>query len=159
MTSQMSELTADQVLEGIKTWTEGVFASAGLKVETALHGGRFTPTELERYSTRTMACRIALEGQKFEMDGKGRLVATALVVVVALAGDLSKAGSRASNVLKVTAALQAALPASRCGLELMDSINAKDMRTANLYHAELEKRGTAGWVLTWPVKFEHPRVR
>lgn len=159
MTSQMNELTADQVLEGIKTWTEGVFEAAGLKVETALHGGRFTPTELERYATKTMACRIALEGQKFETNGKGQLVATAQVVLVAMAGDLGKAGARASNVLRVTSAVQAALPGSRCDLELMDSINAKDMRTANLYHAELEKRGTAGWVLTWPVKYQHPRVQ
>ncbi|MDF3931394.1 hypothetical protein [Pseudomonas citronellolis] len=155
----MSKLTAAQVLDGIESWAVLVFAAAGLKVETALHGGRFAVADLERYSTRTMACRIALEGLKFETDGRGQLVATAHAVVVALAGDLGKAGSRASNVLTVTAALQAALPGSRCGLELMDSINAKDMRAANLYHAELDKKGTAAWVLTWPVKFEHPRVR
>ncbi|AMO73846.1 hypothetical protein [Pseudomonas citronellolis] len=155
----MNELTADQVLDGIKVWAGRVFIVAGLKVETALHGGRFTPAELERYATRTLACRIALEGLKFETNGRGQLEATAHVVVVALAGDLGQAGSRASNVLTVTAALQAALPGSRCGLELMDSVNAKDMRAANLYHAELEKRNTAAWVLTWPVKFLHPRVR
>lgn len=155
----MNELTADQVLAGIEAWAEIAFAAAGLTVETALHGGRFTPAELERYATRTMACRIALEGLRFETNGRGQLEATAHAVVVALAGDLGKAGSRANNVLRVMAALQAALPGSRCGLELMDSINAKDMRAANLYHSELEKRNTAAWVLTWPVKFQHPRVR
>ncbi|OQR35913.1 hypothetical protein BWR15_06185 [Pseudomonas sp. T] len=155
----MSELTADQVLAGLKTWAVQVFELAGMKVETALHGGRFTPTDLERYSTSTTACRLALEGLKFETNGKGQLIVTAHAVVVAMAGDLGKPGSRASNVLKVTAALQAALPGSRCGLALMDSINAKDMRAANLYHAELDKKGTAAWVLTWPVKFEHPRVQ
>lgn len=159
MTSQMSELTADQVLDGIKVWAEGVFTAADLKVETALHGGRFTPTELERYATRTMACRIALEGLKFNATGSGRLEASALVVVVGLAGDLGKAGSRASNVLRLLASLQAALPGTRHDLALMDSINAKDMRAANLYNAALEGRGTAAWVLTWPVRFEHPRVR
>ncbi len=155
----MSELTADQVLDGIKAWAVGIFAGAGLKVETELHGGRFTPTELERYATKTMACRIALEGLKFVVTGQGRMEATALVVVVGLAGDLGKAGSRASNVLRLLAPIQAALPGTRHGLELMDSINAKDIRAANLYNAALEGRGTAAWVLTWPVKFEHPRVR
>ena len=55
--------------------------------------------------------------------------------------------------------LQAALPASRCGLALQDSINAKDVRSANLYNAALDAAGTAGWVITWPVKFQHTRVR
>lgn len=155
----MSELTADQVLDGIKVWAAGIFADAELKVETELHGGRFTPTELERYATKTMACRIALEGLKFNTTGQGRMEVTALVVVVGLAGDLGKAGTRASNVLRVLAPLQAALPGTRHDLELMDSINAKDMRAANLYNAALEGRGTAAWVLTWPVRFEHPRVR
>ena len=40
-----------------------------------------------------------------------------------------------------------------------DSIGAKDVRAANLYHAALDKQGTAAWVITWPVKFTHPRVR
>lgn len=155
----MSELRADQVLDGIKAWAVGVFENDGLKVETELHGGRFTPTELERYATKTMACRIALEGLKFTLNGQGKLIGTALVVVVGLAGDQGKAGSRAGNVLRLLAPLQAALPGTKHDLELMDSIDAKDMRAANLYNAALEGRGTAAWVLTWPVKFQHPRVR
>lgn len=155
----MSELTADQVLDGIKVWAESVFSASGLTVETQLHGGRFVAAELERYATRTMACRVALEGLKFTLTGQGKLVATALVVVVGLAGDQGKAGTRASNVLRVLAPLQAALPGTKHDLELMDSIDAKDVRAANLYNAALEGRNCAAWVLAWPVKFQHPRVR
>ncbi|WP_281687574.1 hypothetical protein [Pseudomonas citronellolis] len=155
----MSELTADQVLDGIKAWAERAFVASDLKVETQLHGGRFLSAELERYATRSMACRIALEGLKFNLNGQGKLVATALVVVVGLAGDLGKAGSRAGNVLRLLAPLQAALPGTKHDLELMDSIDAKDVRAANLYNAALEGRNCAAWVLAWPVKFQHPRVR
>lgn len=155
----MSELRADQVLDGIKTWAEGVFSASGLVVETQLHGGRFVAAELERYATRTMACRVALEGLKFTLTGQGKLVATALVVVVGLAGDQGKAGTRASNVLRVLTPLQAALPGTKHDLELVDSIDAKEVRAANLYNAALEGRNCAAWVLTWPVKFQHPRVR
>lgn len=155
----MAELTADQVLAGAKVWAEQLYQAADLKVEVALHGGRFIVTDLERYATKSMACRVALEGLKFELNGKGELVTRAHLVVVVLAGDHGKAGDRAVNVLKVAAPLQAALPGSRLGLELEDSINAKDVRAANLYHAELDKRGTAAWVIAWPVKFQHPRVR
>ncbi|WP_236202340.1 hypothetical protein [Pseudomonas pseudonitroreducens] len=155
----MSDLTAEQVLEGVKAWVERAFVASDLKVETQLHGGRFVPAELERYATRTMACRIALEGLKFNLNGQGKLVATALVVVVGLAGDLGKAGSRAGNVLRLLAPLQAALPGTKHDLELMDSIDAKDVRAANLYNAALEGRNCAAWVLAWPVKFQHPRVR
>ena len=81
------------------------------------------------------------------------------MVLVALAGDLGKKGSRALNVLDVVTPVTAALPGSRLGIELEDSIGAKDVRAANLYHAALDKQGTAAWVITWPVKFTHPRVR
>ncbi|TWC35057.1 hypothetical protein FBY03_111105 [Pseudomonas sp. SJZ079] len=155
----MAELTPAQVLAGIQAWAQQQYQEAGQKVEVALHGGRFSVADLERYSTRTLACRIALEGLKFEVNGAGRLIAHGHVVVVVLAGDGSKAGSRALNVLAVGGTLQAALPGSKCGLALEDSVNAKDLRSANLYHAGLDKAGTAAWVLTWPVKFNHPRVR
>lgn len=152
-------LTADQVLVGIEAWAKELYQVAGQKVEVALHGGRFTPADLARYATRDSACRIALEGIKFELNGRGELNAMCQAVVVVLAGDQGKAGARALNVLKVGQPLLAALAGSRLGLDLMDSINAKDVRTANLYHAELDKQGTAAWVITWPVEFNHPRVR
>lgn len=155
----MTEYTADQVLAGIKAWAEQHYQAAGQKVEVALHGGRFTPADLKRYATANRACRIALEGLRFEVTGRGELVTTGQAVVVLLAGDNGKPGARALNVLQVAGVLQAALPASRCGLELQDSINAKDVRAANLYSAALDSAGTAGWVITWPVKFHHPRVR
>lgn len=155
----MAELTPDAVLAGVKDWVEQLFAAAQLKVEVALHGGRFAVSDLERYAARTMACRAALEGLKFEVNGRGELVCTGHVVLVALAGDLGKAGERAVNVLKVLVPIQSALPGSRLGLELEDSINAKDIRAANLYHAALDQKGTAAWVITWPIKFKHPRVR
>lgn len=155
----MAELTPDAVLSGAKQWAEQLFADAQLKVEVGLHGGRFAVTDLERYATRTMACRVALEGLKFEVNGAGKLICTGHVVLVALAGDHGKAGERAVNVLKVLVPIQGALPGSRLGLELEDSINAKDVKAANLYHAALDQKGTAAWVITWPVKFKHPRVR
>jgi len=153
----MAELTAAEVLAGVKTWVAGLYSSAGLKVEVALHGGRFTVGDLERYATASMACRIALEGLKFELNGRGELIAHGQIVVVLLAGDHGRAGERAVNVLNVATPLLAALPGSRAGLALMDSVNARDVRAANLYHAELDKRGTAAWVITWPVKFQHVR--
>lgn len=155
----MTEYTADQVLQGIQEWAEQHYQAAGQKVEVALHGGRFTPADLKRYATAGRACRIALEGVRFEVTGRGELIATGQAVVVLLAGDHGKAGARALNVLQMASVLQAALPASRCGLHLQDSINAKDVRSANLYSAALDTAGTAGWVITWPVKFHHPRVR
>jgi len=155
----MTDLTAAEVLDGIKTWAEQIYQDAGLKVEVALHGGRFTPADLERYATRASACRIALEGLKFELSNRGELIASGQVVAVVLAGDQGKAGARALNVLAAAAPLQAALPSSRCGLALHDSIDAKDVRAANLYHAALDKQGTTGWVITWPVEFTHPRTR
>jgi len=155
----MTEYTADQVLAGINEWAAQAYQHAGQRVEVALHGGRFTSTDLKRYATRHRACRIALEGLRFQVTGQGALLATAQVVVVLLAGDDGKAGTRALNVLQVAAVLLGALPASRCGLELHDSINAKDVRSANLYNAALDQAGTAGWVITWPVSFQHPRVR
>jgi hypothetical protein len=153
----MAEITADDVLAGTKAWAERLYAAAGMKVETALHGGRFTVADVERYATRERACRIALEGLKFELYGRGDLIAHGHVVVVVLAGDHGKVGARAVNVLETATPIQAALPGSRCGLALVDSINAKEVRAANLYNAELDKRGTAAWVITWPVKFQHPR--
>lgn len=155
----MTEYTADQVLKGIQEWAEQCYQQAGQKVEVALHGGRFTPADLKRYATADRACRIALEGLRFEAGNRGQLIASGQVVVVVLAGDNNKKGTRALNVLQVASPLQAALPTSRCGLELQDSINAKDVRSANLYNAALDTAGTAGWVITWPVKFQHPRVR
>lgn len=155
----MTELTADQLLQGIQTWAEQLYQGATPKVEVALHGGRFSTADLERYATRARACRIALEGLRFEVNGRGRLVAHGHAVAVVLAGDAGKASPRALNVLQVASTLQAALPGSRCGLALEDSIDAKDVRAANLYHAGLDKAGTAAWVITWPVKFNHPRVR
>lgn len=155
----MAELSADAVLAGIKAWAEALFQGAGLKVETALHGGRFTAADLERYATTARACRIALEGVKFEVNGRGELVAQGHAVMVALSGDHGKAGTRALNVVATCEPIWSALPGSRCGLALLDSIDAKDVRAANLYNAELDKRGTAAWVTTWPVQFKHPRVR
>lgn len=154
----MTELTADQVLQGIEAWAAELFQSVTPKVEVALHGGRFSAADLERYATKARACRIALEGLKFEVAGRGQLIAHGHAVVVVLAGD-AKDKPRALNVLQVASTLQAALPGSRCSLALEDSINAKDVRAANLYHAGLDKAGTAAWVITWPVKFEHPRTR
>lgn len=155
----MSEYTADEVLQSIKEWAEKRYQDAGQKVDVELHGGRFTTGDLKRYGTNKQACRIALEGVRFETTGRGELIATGLAVVVVLAGDNGKTGSRALNVLRVASVLQGALPNSRLGLELQDSINAKDVRSANLYSAALDAAGTAGWVITWPVKFQHPRVR
>lgn len=155
----MTEYTADEVLHGIQEWAEQCYQQAGQKVEVALHGGRFTPADLKRYATAARACRIALEGLRFEVTGRGELITTGQVVVVVLAGDNGKKDTRALNVLQVAGVLQAAVPASRCGLALQDSINAKDVRSANLYSAALDTAGTAGWVITWPVKFQHPRVR
>ncbi|MCY1286891.1 hypothetical protein D9M70_358710 [compost metagenome] len=155
----MTEMTAADVLAGVKAWAEQLYQAADLKVEVALHGGRFIVTDLERYATKSQACRVALEGVRFELNGRGELIANGHVVVVVLAGDHGRAGDRAVNVLKVAAPIQAALPGSRNGLELMDSIDAKTVRAANLYHAELDKRGSAAWVITWPVEFKHPRVR
>lgn len=154
----MTDLTADQVLQGIEAWAAELFQGVTPKVEVALHGGRFSAADLERYATKARACRIALEGLKFEVNGRGHLIALGHAVVVVLAGD-AKDKPRALNVLQVASTLQAALPGSRCGLALEDSINAKDVRAANLYHAGLDKAGTAAWVITWPVKFEHPRTR
>lgn len=154
----MTELTADQVLEGIHAWAEQLYQATTPKVEVALHGGRFSVADLERYATKARACRVALEGLRFELNGRGRLIAHGHAVVVVLAGDASRAIPRALNVLQVASTLQAALPGSKCGLELEDSIDAKNVRAANLYHAGLDKAGTAAWVITWPVKFEHPRV-
>ncbi|MBA4289342.1 MAG: hypothetical protein C0439_10255 [Pseudomonas sp.] len=154
----MTELTADQVLKGIEVWAAELFLDVKPKVEVALHGGRFSAADLERYATKARACRIALEGLKFEVNGRGQLIAHGHAVVVVLAGD-AKDKPRALNVLQVASTLQAALPGSRCGLALEDSINAKEVRAANLYHAGLDKAGTAAWVITWPVKFEHPRTR
>lgn len=155
----MAELTAAELLAGIQAWAEQVYQAAGLKVEVAQHGGRFTPADLERYATRASACRIALEGLKFDLGGRGELLASGHVVAVVLAGDQGKAGSRALNVLAAAAPLQAALPHSRCGVALYDSIDAKSIRAANLYSAALDKQGAAGWVITWPVEFIHPRTR
>lgn len=155
----MAELTAAEVLGGIHAWAEQVYQAAGLKVEVALHGGRFSAADLERYATRASACRIALEGLKFALGNRGELIASGQVVAVVLAGDQGKAGTRALNVLAAAAPLQAALPSSRCGLALADSIDAKDVRAANLYSAALDKQGAAGWVITWPVQFIHPRTR
>lgn len=155
----MAELTAAQVLGGIKGWAEQLYQAAGLKVEVALHGGRFTPADLERYAARASACRIALEGLKFELGNRGELLASGQAVAVVLAGDQGKSGARAINVLAAAAPLQAALPGSRCGLALRDSIDAKNIRAANLYHAALDKQGTAAWVITWPVEFTHPRTQ
>lgn len=154
----MTELTADQVLQGIEAWAKELYQNGSPKVEVALHGGRFSAADLERYATKARACRIALEGLKFEVNGRGQLIAHGHAVVVVLAGD-AKDTPRALNVLQVASTLQAALPGSRCSLALEDSINAKDVRAANLYHAGLDKAGTAAWVITWPVKFEHPRTR
>lgn len=155
----MAELTAAELLAGIQAWAEQVYQAAGLKVEVALHGGRFTPADLERYATRASACRIALEGLRFALNGRGQLIASGHAVAVVLAGDQGKAGSRALNVLAAAAPLQAALPGSRCGEALTDSVDAKDVRAANLYSAALDKQGAAGWVITWPVEFIHPRTR
>ena len=154
----MTELTADQVLQGIEAWAAELFKDEKPKVEVALHGGRFSAADLARYATKDRACRIALESLKFEVIGRGQLIAHGHAVVVVLAGD-AKDKPRALNVLQVASTLQAALPGSRCGLALEDSINAKEVRAANLYHAGLDKAGTAAWVITWPVKFEHPRTR
>lgn len=154
----MAELTAAELLDGLRTWAERVYRAAGLKVEVALHGGRFTPADLERYAARATACRIALEGLRFALNGRGQLVASGHAVAVVLAGDQGRAGSRALNVLAATVPLQAALPGSRCDMALVDSIDAKDVRAANLYSAALDKQGTAGWVVTWPVEFIHPRT-
>ncbi len=155
----MAEMTPAQLLDGVQSWVEQQYQVAGLQVEVELHGGRFSPADLERYATRNRACRIALEGLRFEVNGSGRLQCQGLVVLVALAGDLGKKGSRALNVLDVVTPVTAALAGSRLGIELEDSIGAKDVRAANLYHAALDKQGTAAWVITWPVKFTHPRVR
>jgi hypothetical protein len=155
----MTELTAAALLDGIQAWAEQVYQAAGLKVEVALHGGRFTPADLERYATRASACRLALEGLRFTLNGRGQLIASGHVVAVVLAGDQGKAGSRALNVLAAAAPMQAALPGSRCGVALVDSVDAKDVRAANLYSAALDKQGAAGWVITWPVEFIHPRTR
>lgn len=155
----MAELTAAELLDGIKAWAEQQYQAAGLKVEVALHGGRFTPADLERYATRSSACRLALEGLRFTLNGRGQLIASGHAVAVVLAGDQGKAGSRALNVLAAAEPLQAALPGSRCGVALVDSVDAKDVRAANLYSAALDKQGAAGWVITWPVEFIHPRTR
>lgn len=155
----MAEHTADQVLAGVRSWIEQLYQDEPKKPEVELHGGRFTPDDLARYSTKKRACRVALEGLKFEVNGRGRLIASGHLVVVVLAGDEGKANARALNVLQVASTLQAALPGSKCGLALEDSINAKEVRAANLYHAALDKAGIAGWVITWPVKFDHPRVQ
>lgn len=155
----MTEYTADEVLKGIQEWADQCYQQAGQKVDVELHGGRFTLADLKNYATSKLACRIALEGLRFEVNGRGELIASGQVVVVVLAGDNGKKGTRALNVLQVASVLQAALPASNCGLELQDSINAKEVRSANLYSAALDTVGTAGWVITWPVKFQHPRVR
>lgn len=155
----MAEQTAAELLDGIRAWAEQVYQAAGIKVEVALHGGRFTPADLERYVTRASACRLALEGLRFTLNGRGQLIASGHVVAVVLAGDQGKAGSRALNVLAAAAPLQAALPSSRCGVALTDSVDAKDVRAANLYSAALDKNGAAGWVITWPVEFIHSRTR
>lgn len=155
----MAELSAAELLDGIRTWVEQVYQAADFKVEVALHGGRFTPADLERYATRAMACRLALEGLRFSLNGRGQLIASGHAVAVVLAGDQGKAGGRALNVLAAAAPLQAALPGSRCGVALTDSVDAKDVRAANLYSAALDKNGAAGWVITWPVEFIHPRTR
>lgn len=155
----MDELTPAAVLAGVETWVNAQFEAAQLKVEVKLHGGRFSVADLEKYATSTRACRVALEGLKFEVTGRGDLVCSAHVVLVALAGDLGKAGTRALNVLQVLTPIQAAAPGSKLDLALQDSINAKDIKAANLYHAALDQKGTAAWVITWPVQFKHPRVR
>lgn len=121
----MTEYTADQVLQRIQEWAEQCYQQAGQKVEVALHGGRFTTADLKRYATAARACRIALEGLRFEVTGRGELITSGQVVVVVLAGDNGKKDTRALNVLQVAGVLQAALPASRCGLALQDSINAR----------------------------------
>lgn len=155
----MAELTPTAVLAGVETWVNAQFEAAQLKVEVKLHGGRFSVADLERYATTTRACRIALEGLRPSVNGQGHLVCSAQVVLVALAGDLGRAGSRALNVLDVLAPILSALPGSDLGLPLVDSINGKDVRAANLYHAALDQKSTAAWVITWPVQFKHPRVR
>lgn len=51
----MTELTADQVLQGIEQWATGLYQGATPKVEIALHGGRFSQADLERYATKDRA--------------------------------------------------------------------------------------------------------
>ncbi|MGK4383412.1 hypothetical protein, partial [Ectopseudomonas oleovorans] len=146
----MTEYTADQVLQRIQEWAEQCYQQAGQKVEVALHGGRFTTADLKRYATAARACRIALEGLRFEVTGRGELITSGQVVVVVLAGDNGKKDTRALNACCRWPAYFTGRVAGQ-PLQPGAAGHRAGRAQRSLYNAALDAAGTTGWVITWPV--------
>lgn len=116
------------------------------------HGGDFTTTELDRYTTNTPAALVVCLGMSGSEDLGGETLRTYRWAVFVVARDLPR-GAPETPIAKADVALSISDTLARLvsGERWNGTAGtaASSIRTQNLYSAASDRRGVTFWAVTW----------